>query len=328
MTASRPGRKSGPRIRTLKPEVWQDERFVDVSLPARLFYVGLITQADDHGRQSANQALLRSRIFPFDELELSAIDEWLDELQRGGLVERYEAAGRTYLSLISWLDDQRVEKPTTSKIPPPEHFSGNPREESPTIREGSPKAPAGPDQDQDRNGPGRRAHAQAVRTQVIETILAPVAKRIGIEMPTSDQIDALLAEHPSADERQAARDVQNWSNLRDVLGALRHVLVGMESRSATTASAPSSVEPCPNGTTDTAALAAWDAALPTLRGGLPDAAVGIYVQALHPHRIEPDGTLVLAAPSLELEWIRDRLIPAIDAAIDGEYRLVPCGGHS
>lgn len=39
------GVNSRPRIRTLKPECWQDEKIGQLSRDARLLFVGLITMA-------------------------------------------------------------------------------------------------------------------------------------------------------------------------------------------------------------------------------------------------------------------------------------------
>jgi hypothetical protein len=144
-------RSSGPRIRTLKPELWQDERYAGVSLSARLLYVGLVTQADDEGRQSANPALLRARIFPFDvDLTHDVIGGWLDELEMAELIRCYDAGGRSHIALVSWGEDQRVDKPTPSKIPaPPEGSSTIPRDSSRAVANvPASRAPA------DRTGPG------------------------------------------------------------------------------------------------------------------------------------------------------------------------------
>lgn len=137
-------RRSGPRIRSLKPEFWQDERFVGVNLAAQLTYVGLHTQADDEGRQTANTALIKARVFPLVDVTETQIGAWLDELAAAGLIVRYSDAGRAYVAIVSWLEDQRIDRPTPSVIPPP---PGVPRDSS----RGLANAPAGPDRDQDRD---------------------------------------------------------------------------------------------------------------------------------------------------------------------------------
>lgn len=187
MSDGKPGRKSGPRIRTVKPELWQDERFVEVSYAARLLYIGLITQADDEGRQSANPSLLRARVFPFDAPDLDTIETWLTELAGADLIERWHVDGRDYLRLTTWADDQRVDRPTPSKVPPPPGSSADPREDPREIandRGSSANTPAGPDLDRtkDRNGeqpPEQARETAASRPEVVGlcTLLADLMRR-------------------------------------------------------------------------------------------------------------------------------------------------------
>jgi hypothetical protein len=120
---SRPAR---PRIRSVKPEQWQDERFAGVSRDALLLYIGLVTQADDEGRQSGHLALLKARIFPFHRDAETLLQDWLTELAEAALVELYQVDDRRYISLPSWGDDQRVDKPVESAIPAPEDVPRDP----------------------------------------------------------------------------------------------------------------------------------------------------------------------------------------------------------
>ncbi len=165
-TTSRRGPKPGPRIRTVKPEMWQAEAMERVSIGGRLLYVGLITQADDEGRQSAHPALLRSRIFPFDDLAPGQLEEWLGELEAAGLAVRYAFDGRAYLHLPTWLEDQRIDKPSDSLLPPPPDGSGNSREDSQ-------KATAGPD----RTGTGPEGTG-AARERALPAALRPSADHL------------------------------------------------------------------------------------------------------------------------------------------------------
>ena len=69
------------RIRTIKPEFWEDEKISQLPLPCRLFYIGCWNFADDFGVIKNNPALLKSWIFPYDEaLRVSEIRKWIDAL--------------------------------------------------------------------------------------------------------------------------------------------------------------------------------------------------------------------------------------------------------
>lgn len=69
------------RIRTIKPDFWEDEKIGLLPIPCRLFFIGCWNFADDYGVIKGSATLLRSQIFPYDEnLRASEIKKWLDAL--------------------------------------------------------------------------------------------------------------------------------------------------------------------------------------------------------------------------------------------------------
>lgn len=69
------------RIRTIKPDFWEDEKVGLLPIPCRLFFIGCWNFADDFGVIKGNAALLKSQIFPYDEnLRASEIKKWIDAL--------------------------------------------------------------------------------------------------------------------------------------------------------------------------------------------------------------------------------------------------------
>lgn len=109
-----------PRIRTIKPEMPEDEKLGRCSRDARLMFVYLITQSDCHGNQRATLPLLRGKLFPYDDdINLAGVRCWLDELERAGLVSLYEVDGQSYLHICNWTKHQKVHKPAPSTIPQP-----------------------------------------------------------------------------------------------------------------------------------------------------------------------------------------------------------------
>lgn len=120
------------RIRTIKPEMWQDERLASVSIPSRLLFVMLISTADDAGRFRAAGPLLRGALFPWDEASVKSDDvaAWLAELAGQGLVRVYEVGGVTYGDLPKWQKHQRIDNAARSLLPP--HPDG-PAEPPPVV---------------------------------------------------------------------------------------------------------------------------------------------------------------------------------------------------
>lgn len=109
-----------PRIRSLKPEVWQSPEVMNLTHSARLLFVGLITQADDEGRGSADPRKLKAAIFGGDDITVENVRSWLSELASQWLAILYsvEGFGELYW-LPSWELHQVVTKPTPSKYPMP-----------------------------------------------------------------------------------------------------------------------------------------------------------------------------------------------------------------
>lgn len=108
------------RIRSLKPDMWQDEQLGTVAIEAQTLFVGLITQADDEGRLKGGATRMRALIWPYKtNLDAARVEEWLDELQSAGLVIRYEHDEKQYLALPGW-HNQRIDHPSASDIPAPD----------------------------------------------------------------------------------------------------------------------------------------------------------------------------------------------------------------
>ena len=118
-----------PRIRTIKPEFPQSESMGKVSRDARLTFVQMWTLADDSGRLRGNSRMLASLLYPYDDDAPSLIDGWLEELERENCILRYQSKdGGKYIQIKRWLEHQKIDKPSVSRIPDPD--SSNPRESS------------------------------------------------------------------------------------------------------------------------------------------------------------------------------------------------------
>ncbi len=109
-----------PRIRTLKPELWQDEAVGEVSRDARLLFVGLITQADDKGRLRGDPRLIAAQLFPYDAPPPEQVEAWLAELDRVGLIQRYAHAGRPLICLPAWERHQKINRASEKVLPGPD----------------------------------------------------------------------------------------------------------------------------------------------------------------------------------------------------------------
>lgn len=108
-----------PRIRTVKPEMGQDEKFGQLSRDARLLFIGLISLADDEGRFRAIPSVIIGHWFPYDQDSPRKLSAWLGELVASAMVVLYEVEGVPYGLLPHFTDHQRVNRPTPSLLPEP-----------------------------------------------------------------------------------------------------------------------------------------------------------------------------------------------------------------
>jgi hypothetical protein len=123
------------RIRSVKPSIWGDDKFSDLSRDARLLLLGIISNADDKGRFIATPASLAGAIFPHDDLNLRDIKRWRDEVAATGIVLLYEVKGRCYGRLRRWERHQRIDKPQPSTLPPPPETDDSLPDEPPNDSE-------------------------------------------------------------------------------------------------------------------------------------------------------------------------------------------------
>lgn len=110
--------KEMARIRTIKPEFQQSQSIGSVSREARLTFILLWPQCDDHGRVRANSRMLASVLFPYDNDAPEKMEVWLTELETAGCIRLYSIDGKEYLDIPKWHQHQRVDHPQQSKYPP------------------------------------------------------------------------------------------------------------------------------------------------------------------------------------------------------------------
>ena len=110
-----------PRIRNLKPEIWDSEDFLSLSDTGRLLFIGMISMADDEGRiKGSPDHLARKFLFGAGELAPKhAVHIALAEMEHRRMIQRYEVDGQYYTYLINWSTHQRVDRPSPSRHPSP-----------------------------------------------------------------------------------------------------------------------------------------------------------------------------------------------------------------
>jgi uncharacterized phage protein (TIGR02220 family) len=127
----------GRRIRSIKPEFWEDELVARLSDRARLLFIATWSLADDDGRLRAGADYLRGQVF-WGRPEVTTDDV---DLALGELVPRlltvWVNAEQRYASVNGWAKHQRIDRPSPSVLPAQDEVDSrilaNPREGSRLI---------------------------------------------------------------------------------------------------------------------------------------------------------------------------------------------------
>lgn len=106
------------RIRSLKPELIEDEKVAPLSDSAFRLFVSMITLADDHGNVRADIRWLQGQVW-WASAEPPNVLPLLVELVRACLIEPYGVRGGTYCHLRGWGKHQRIDNAGKNKVPPP-----------------------------------------------------------------------------------------------------------------------------------------------------------------------------------------------------------------
>lgn len=96
------------RIRSIHPGLWTDEAFVCLSPLARLLFIGMWNECDDHGLIPWSPLKLKMRVLPADNADAADL---LAEAEDVGLILRYQFDGKVFAAVKNFMKFQRPKKP-------------------------------------------------------------------------------------------------------------------------------------------------------------------------------------------------------------------------
>lgn len=104
------------RIRTVKPELWTDEKVAECSIAARLLFIGMFNFADDNGNLVNSPKRIKMQIFPADSLDCEPL---IKELMTHELLTEYSVNEVSYLNIKGFNKHQKINRPSKTTIPRP-----------------------------------------------------------------------------------------------------------------------------------------------------------------------------------------------------------------
>jgi hypothetical protein len=111
-----------PRIRTVKPEFWEDELLGVMPRDARLLFIATFNMADDEGILRWTPAYIKAQAFMYDDdLAIADVGKLMQCLTDTGLIFPYigGAARQQMAVVVNFRKHQRINRPQKSKLPPP-----------------------------------------------------------------------------------------------------------------------------------------------------------------------------------------------------------------
>ena len=104
------------RIRTIKPQFWDDAKIGRIPRDARLLYIGLWTFADDLGVVIADPVWLKSKIFPYDRIQIQQLEAWLGLLKKTGFISLLSVKSESFYYLPTFSRHQIINRPNLDDV--------------------------------------------------------------------------------------------------------------------------------------------------------------------------------------------------------------------
>lgn len=170
-----------PRIRSIKPELWQSRDFMALPMVGKIAFFCLISHADDEGRlrTDCDHAALAWLHLPSDEVKVA-----FDALAERQMIQIYEVEREPYVQIANWHEHQRVDHPTESKYPaPPKRKPRVTSRELPSISEFS--AGIGSDR---KGSEGIGSNGIAPEARALCDLLIELMAANGCKVPTAPPV--------------------------------------------------------------------------------------------------------------------------------------------
>lgn len=113
------------RIRSIKPKFWDDTKIGRISRDARLLYIGLWNFSDDIGVVIGDSIWLKSKIFPYDQIQIQQFEKWMNELVINGFICLLSYKGERFIYLPSFTRHQVINKPNYDDLNIPKSLIDN-----------------------------------------------------------------------------------------------------------------------------------------------------------------------------------------------------------
>lgn len=108
------------RIRTVKPEFWDDEKLATAtSRDVRLLYIGMFNHSDDYAVVKGNLKWLQNQIFPYENIKPKTFEGWIEELLQIHRIIPFEVNSEKFFYIKNFNEHQVINRPSKMRNPAP-----------------------------------------------------------------------------------------------------------------------------------------------------------------------------------------------------------------
>ncbi len=104
------------RNRMIKSAFWTDAKMCKLKREVRLMYIGMWNFADDFGVISADAMLIKSSVFPLDDLKIKDVEEWLHSLEEAKVLIRFSYQDSEFFWITNFSKHQVINRPNTKDV--------------------------------------------------------------------------------------------------------------------------------------------------------------------------------------------------------------------
>lgn len=94
--------------RILKESICTSDTISNLSWFEEVCFYRLIVNADDYGRFDGRLPILKSRMFPLEDVTEKQLEGAINKLRSAGIVTTYTVEEKPYLQIVTWADHQQV----------------------------------------------------------------------------------------------------------------------------------------------------------------------------------------------------------------------------
>lgn len=106
----------------IKPKFWDDTKIGRLTRDARLLYIGLWNFSDDIGIVIGDSVWLKSKIFPYDQIQIQQFEKWMNELVINGFICLLSYKGERFIYLPNFTRHQVINKPNHEDLNIPKYL--------------------------------------------------------------------------------------------------------------------------------------------------------------------------------------------------------------